>query len=154
MVHAFYANIRRDAVLGPIFNRHIDDWDQHLALLVDFWSSVLRGTGRFAGTPMAKHATIPDLQPELFRRWLAMFEDITSVQRNQAMGARAQAVAQRIAQSLWYGYQMHHQPDVIPKPLSLEPAHRHTTPVENQASQENPGDTQTGSRDPSRRASA
>ena len=48
LVHAFYARVRRDEVLGPIFNTHIDDWDQHLAKLVDFWSAILRRTARFS----------------------------------------------------------------------------------------------------------
>ncbi|MCW5605191.1 MAG: group III truncated hemoglobin, partial [Burkholderiales bacterium] len=61
MVHAFYAKVRCDEVLGPIFETHIDDWDHHLAKLVDFWSSVLRGTRRFSGAPMPKHAALPGL---------------------------------------------------------------------------------------------
>src|SRR5690606_12563079 len=45
LVHAFYARVRQDAALGPIFDAKVDDWDQHLAKLVDFWSSILRRTG-------------------------------------------------------------------------------------------------------------
>ncbi len=118
MVHSFYADIRRDEILGPIFNRHVDDWDHHLAKLVDFWSSILRGTGRFSGAPMPKHAALPGLNAELFKRWLSLFEQTTSAQPNQAMGTRAYAMAQRIAQSLWYGYQINHQPSALPTELT------------------------------------
>ena len=52
LVHAFYAKVRRDPALGPIFNRVIDDWDHHLAKLCDFWSSVTLMSGRFKGAPM------------------------------------------------------------------------------------------------------
>ena len=52
LVHTFYRNVRDDSVLGPIFDRHVKDWDTHLAKMVDFWSSALRGTARFRGTPM------------------------------------------------------------------------------------------------------
>ena len=31
MVHDFYADVRRDEVLGPIFNSQIHDWDTHLS---------------------------------------------------------------------------------------------------------------------------
>lgn len=117
LVHAFYAKVRRDPLIGPIFNSHIDDWDTHLAKLVDFWSSILRGTGRFYGTPMPKHIALPDLRPELFQRWLALFKETLAAQQNQAMSARAYPAAQRIAQSLWYGYQMNRHPDVIPTDL-------------------------------------
>lgn len=119
MVHAFYAEVRRDAQLGPIFDRNIDDWDKHLAKLVDFWSSILRGTARFSGTPMSKHAALPGLSAELFQRWLALFRDTTAAQANQAMGKQAYAMAQRIAQSLWLGYQMGNHPDVPPRQMVL-----------------------------------
>ena len=52
LVHTFYANIRRDETLGPIFATHISDWDHHLGKMVDFWSAILRGTACFGiGVP-------------------------------------------------------------------------------------------------------
>ncbi|HEY4373732.1 MAG TPA: group III truncated hemoglobin [Burkholderiales bacterium] len=120
MVHAFYGEVRRDAVLGPIFNAHVDDWDHHLVKLVDFWSSVLCGTGRFSGAPMPKHAALPGLTPELFQRWLALFRETTAALPNRAMGEQAYMVAQRIARSLWYGYQLSRNRDALPRDLSPE----------------------------------
>jgi hemoglobin len=74
LVHGFYAEIRRDSVLGPIFERAIGDhWDAHLAKLCDFWSSVVLKTGRFKGAPMQVHARLPDLQLAHFDRWLGLF---------------------------------------------------------------------------------
>jgi hemoglobin len=119
MVHAFYAQVRRDEVLGPIFNAHVDDWDHHLAQLVDFWSSILRRTGRFTGAPMPRHIALPGLTQDLFRRWLALFRETTRAQPNRVMGEQAFAMAQRIAQSLWYGYQMGNRPDELPSELQL-----------------------------------
>ena len=106
LVHGFYDRVRADEVLGPIFNRHVKDWDRHLPQLVDFWSSALRGTGRFRGAPMPKHAALPGLKIELFQRWLMLFGQTTDALPNAALGERAKELAQRIAQSLWYGYQM------------------------------------------------
>lgn len=117
MVHAFYADVRRDPALGPIFNEHVDNWDHHLAKLVDFWSAVLRGTGRFSGAPMPKHAALPGLTPELFQRWLALFRETTAALPNHAMGEQAYMLAQRIARSLWYGYQLSRNPDALPGDL-------------------------------------
>jgi len=117
MVHRFYARIRRDEVLGPIFNGHIDDWDAHLATLVDFWSSILRRTARFSGTPMPKHTALPDLNAELFQRWLRIFRESNAELSNQAMVEQANATAQRIAQSLWLGYQTSNFPDQLAKGL-------------------------------------
>lgn len=117
LVHAFYARVRQDAVLGPIFDAHVDDWDHHLAKLVDFWSSILRRTGRFSGSPMTKHAALSELSAELFHRWLGLFRETAAEQPNRAMAAQACAMAERIAQSLWLGYQMSRSPDAIPTEL-------------------------------------
>jgi hemoglobin len=74
LVHSFYARIRKDVVLGPIFDNRIKDrWDEHLAKMVDFWSSIAMTTGRYSGRPHAAHHGL-GLEPEHFQRWLALFE--------------------------------------------------------------------------------
>jgi len=106
LVHTFYANVRADTHLGPIFEAHVRDWDRHLATMVDFWSGALRGTARFRGTPMPKHVGLPGLSADLFRHWLALFRATTARLPNEPMAERARELAARIAQSLWYGYQI------------------------------------------------
>src|SRR3546814_8922351 len=50
LVFAFYDRIRADATLGPIFDGVIGDrWDEHLAKMCDFWSSVMLASGRYEG---------------------------------------------------------------------------------------------------------
>src|SRR6185437_16195811 len=74
VVHAFYATIRTDPALGPIFKRVIgENWDPHLAKMCDFWSSVLLMTGRFEGNPMTKHIAVGGIRPTHFARWLHLF---------------------------------------------------------------------------------
>ena len=74
VVHVFYATIRTDPALGPIFKRVIgENWDPHLAKMCDFWSSVLLMTGRFDGNPMAKHVAVGGIRPTHFARWLHLF---------------------------------------------------------------------------------
>jgi hemoglobin len=48
LVSQFYARARRDPTIGPVFEAAVDDWDEHLAKLCDFWSSVMLTTGREA----------------------------------------------------------------------------------------------------------
>ena len=72
-VHTFYGRVRLHPVLGPIFNAAVSDWDEHLAKLCDFWSSVLLMTGRFKGSPMAAHARRPDIRDDHFPIWLDLF---------------------------------------------------------------------------------
>ncbi len=73
LVHGFYAKVRADAVLGPIFEARIRDWEPHLAQMCAFWSSVALMTGRYHGTPMVKHLPLP-VDANHFDRWLELFE--------------------------------------------------------------------------------
>ena len=118
LVHSFYARIRQDEVLGPIFDARRADWDHHLTKLVDFWSAILRRTARFSGAPMPKHAALPGLSLELFERWLGLFEVTLAEQPNRAMADQAWLAARRIARSLWSGYQMSHDPKALPTVVS------------------------------------
>jgi hemoglobin len=38
LVHSFYAKIREDALLAPVFDARIRDWDLHLQRMCAFWS--------------------------------------------------------------------------------------------------------------------
>ena len=38
LVDRFYAKARRDAVIGPVFNEAVADWDEQLDNLYAFWS--------------------------------------------------------------------------------------------------------------------
>ena len=74
LVDNFYAKVRRDEEIGPIFNAIVDDWPYHLDLLKNFWSTVLLTTGRYKGDPMMKHLQLP-LDPPHFERWLTLFAE-------------------------------------------------------------------------------
>nr|WP_215906589.1 group III truncated hemoglobin [Phenylobacterium glaciei]QQZ49421.1 group III truncated hemoglobin [Phenylobacterium glaciei] len=104
LVHGFYATIRADPILGPIFNREVgDDWHPHLAKLCDFWSSVLLMTGRFKGSPMAAHAALPDITPAHFTRWLNLFRQSAEKLCPPDAAALFVAKSEMIAQSLQLG---------------------------------------------------
>jgi len=120
MVHHFYAQIRVHPNLGPIFNEHVDDWDEHLDTMVDFWSSLLLRTGRFKGSPMTKHAVLPELNAGLFHQWLDLFRE-TCLEMPTDLGNQAWMFAQRVARSLWMGYQYAHAPDKPVTELNYRP---------------------------------
>lgn len=111
LVHRFYDRIRSDTLLGPVFNDHIRNWDEHLKTMVDFWSALLRGTARFQGRPMPKHAALPTLNASMFHHWLALFDVTTQELDNPDMAARAREFARRIARQLWMAYQISNFPD-------------------------------------------
>lgn len=110
LVHAFYSRVRRDAILGPIFERNVADWDRHLSKLVDFWSTALRGSKSYRGNPMQVHCALPELTHSMFEHWLDLFFDAANALPNRPMGERAVEISRRIAQGLWYGYQLHRDP--------------------------------------------
>ena len=55
LVRGFYAKVRLDPVLAPVFEARIGDWEPHLQQMCAFWSSVALMSGRYHGTPMVKH---------------------------------------------------------------------------------------------------
>lgn len=73
LVTAFYAQVRNDPLIGPIFEEKVDDWNHHLEKLCAFWSSVVLMTGRYHGQPMQAHLSLP-IRAEHFERWLEIFE--------------------------------------------------------------------------------
>ena len=74
LVRAFYARIREDDILGPIFASRIKDWEPHLKRMCDFWSSVVLLTGRYSGQPMRMHAPLP-VDARHFDHWLRLFQE-------------------------------------------------------------------------------
>ena len=103
LVHRFYAKVRQDPQIGPIFNDTIEEWGPHLATMVDFWSSVMLTTGRYKGNPMGKHMRLSGIRPESFERWLTLFEATAGELFVPALAAGFVEKARRIAESLQLG---------------------------------------------------
>src|SRR5258707_15869678 len=99
LVHAFYDKVRSDAVLAPVFDARIDDWEPHLAQMCAFWSSVALMSGRYHGTPMVKHMPLP-VDADHFDRWLALFEQTAREICPPEAAAHFIERTQRIAASL------------------------------------------------------
>ena len=108
LVHAFYARIRTDPALGPIFNRAIaeEDWGPHLAKMCDFWSSVTLMTGRFKGAPMQAHIRVGGIRPTHFARWLHLFQATADEVCPPEAAAIFAEKSRMIARSLQMGLQL------------------------------------------------
>jgi hemoglobin len=101
LVDAFYAKIRVDSELGPIFARAIPgDWQPHLTKMYAFWSSVMLSSGRYKGNPVAKHLVVEGITLKLFDRWLALFDQTCAELFDDRLRAEFGAKAARIAESL------------------------------------------------------
>ena len=102
LVDGFYAKVRADDELAPIFATAIaaDQWEPHLAKMRDFWSSVMLTTGRYKGNPVAVHMAVAGMEPHLFSRWLELFGETCAELFEPEIADAFRAKAIRIADSL------------------------------------------------------
>ncbi len=118
LVQTFYAKIRKDDLLGEIFNGHIpeDQWAVHLCKLTDFWETNLFGIVKFKGNPTQKHINMDanlhyTIEQKHFGQWLHLwFETIDELFEGEYAekaknSARKMATGQYL--SIW-----HHRPEV------------------------------------------
>lgn len=104
LVDRFYAKVRKDEILGPVFNAAVRDWPEHLEKLTAFWSSVMLTTGRYKGNPMSAHLKHKSaIEPAMFDRWLGLWHETASEVLDEAGTAAVAAKAERIAESLQLG---------------------------------------------------
>jgi hemoglobin len=89
-------------VLAPVFEARISDWEPHLKQMRAFWSSVALMSGRYHGTPMAKHTPLP-VDAGHFDRWLELFEEAAGEICPPVAAAHFVELARRIAASLELG---------------------------------------------------
>ncbi|CAN5168562.1 hypothetical protein BH11CYA1_BH11CYA1_49810 [soil metagenome] len=103
IVHTFYAKVREDALLGPIFESEMtEDWEHHLQKLCNFWCTVMLGEPHYKGNPLKTHQQISEIKPEHFTQWLSLFkqtlEEVCPDQSHvHAFFSRAQIMAQVLA---------------------------------------------------------
>jgi hemoglobin len=108
VVGAFYAKVRRDPVLGPVFARAIADdaWPEHLAIISDFWSTVMLKTGRYRRNPFTAHQRIEGISPELFDHWLRLWrqtgQELLTPDAADALYAKAATIADSLKAGLFY----------------------------------------------------
>ncbi|MEZ5319474.1 MAG: group III truncated hemoglobin [Vicinamibacterales bacterium] len=101
MVDAFYARVRSDSRLGPVFDEVARvDWDAHLPKMYAFWEGALFGTPGFRGEPLAVHAALArrvPLGPDDFGRWLELFAETVDALFAGPVATSAKRRAERIA---------------------------------------------------------
>jgi len=102
LIRGFYARVREDTLLGPIFESRIAEWEPHLENMFAFWSSLTLQTGRYHGQPMAKHMPLP-VDAQHFDRWLALFEETARDLCPPPAAERFIERAHRVAESLELG---------------------------------------------------
>lgn len=107
LVRAFYAKVRADALLAPVFEARITEWEPHLERMFAFWSSVALMRGTYHGRPMEKHLPLP-VDARHFDRWLALFRESAREVCPPEAADHFIERAERIATSLEMGIAMRH----------------------------------------------
>ena len=102
LVRCFYARVREDELLGPIFNSRITDWEPHLQRICEFWSSVVLSSGVYHGQPMRMHLPLP-VDAQHFDHWLHLFEQTARELFSEPIASYFIERAQRIARSIELG---------------------------------------------------
>jgi hemoglobin len=73
LVDTFYGNVRKDELIGPIFDERIQDrWPQHLEKMYTFWQTILLEERTYFGSPFPPHANLPIFHNH-FKRWMELF---------------------------------------------------------------------------------
>ena len=107
LVDRFYEKVRRDPLIGPIFDDVAKvDWPSHLATLYSFWETLLNvgeRKGSYGGAPFPMHARLP-IEKAHFDRWLQLFletvdENFAGEKANEAKG-RALSIADTFARRM------------------------------------------------------
>jgi len=106
VVGKFYAAVRQDADLAPIFNNHIHDWPEHEIKIASFWRNAILRERSYAGNPMQKHRAAGDVKPDHFPIWLGLFDEVLQAELPPHLADEWSRLAHRIGQGLSYGLAM------------------------------------------------
>ena len=72
LLRYFYADVRQQAEIAPIFAAHIEDWPAHLEKIADFWSGITGGPRLYGGGMPWKHLPLR-LEERHFAAWLDLW---------------------------------------------------------------------------------
>jgi hemoglobin len=98
LVDTFYDKVRKDDLLGGIFNEKIGDrWPEHLDKMYRFWQTVLLDEHTYLGSPFLPHAKLP-IDEQHFNHWLALFNDTIDNLFEGAKAGKAKWQAARMAE--------------------------------------------------------
>ncbi len=104
---SFYYRIRHHRVLGPVFAAHLgeDDavWRAHEEKIGRFWKNAILREGGYQGRPMMVHRAAPDIHPEHFPQWLALFDDTAAAILPPEAAAAWSALAHRLGEAFRMG---------------------------------------------------
>lgn len=107
VVKHFYARVRMDPVLGPLFNTILSNdpniWRIREAKIANFWANAILHERSYDGNPMLVHSGISALDPDMFVNWLALFDQTLSDELPANLALQWSTLAHRIGRRLRFG---------------------------------------------------
>ena len=103
VVIRFYAAVRNDPTLGPIFAHHVTDWPAHEAKIAGFWRNAILFERSYDGNPMQAHMRAGNVKPAHFDIWLGLFDQTVTDVLPEMTAQAWSALAHRIGRGLRYG---------------------------------------------------
>ncbi len=106
LIKAFYAKVREDEMLGPIFNPIIKEWDVHEIHIASFWERNLFFSGDFEGNPLAKHQEVDAFHDNIitmdhFGRWIHLWLESINENYEGEVADKAKRMARKMATFLF-----------------------------------------------------
>jgi len=99
LLRHFYADVRQHALLGPIFNRQIEDWPAHLEKIASFWARLTGGPTTYSGQMPIKHLNL-GIEPHHFSAWLELWSFNCKTQLKEPAAQEMTALAQELGRRL------------------------------------------------------
>lgn len=95
----FYSDVRQHSLIGPVFNKHVKDWPEHLKTIASFWARITGGPSDYSGSMPAKHLYL-GINAGHFEAWLQLWRFNCGAHlpsgEAQEMVSLAQAIAARL----------------------------------------------------------
>ncbi len=98
-IRPFYMDVRQHAVIGPIFNERIKDWESHLAKIADFWALQTGGPATYRGGLVGAHQGL-GIRPDFFDHWLKLWDFNCQRQLTPDLAGRMSALAHEFGRRL------------------------------------------------------
>lgn len=119
VVARFYADIRSDPELGPVFAAHVAPgyWPAHEDKIARFWRNAILRERVYDGNPMRTHMAARDVHGGHFPRWLALFDASLSAELTPESARAFSTLAHRIARGLRMGVEALRAPEGAPPTL-------------------------------------
>ena len=99
LLRHFYADVRQDPLIGPIFNAQIKDSKHHLEIIASFWETIIGGPSSYSRPMPMKHLTLR-LREEDFERWLFLWQANCRAQLSSDVAKEMIDLANHIAHRL------------------------------------------------------